>query len=129
MSDRIDTGGGAAAQGNVQAGAGFTGRDEVMARAGDVHLTLSQIADIDRRQLDRMERLANDVADLKRAMVGDERYGDVGIIRQVVAIRESDRRRERAHLINTFILSAVAVGQLIHTIAIWYLYKVVWGVL
>lgn len=128
MAERISTGGGAAVDGDVTGG--FVGRDEV--HGGSVHIALSRIADVSEREADQINRLANQiemladqVGELSVALAGS-RYGQPGLVQRVDSMATGDRRRERIQLINIIVLIAMAVGQAIHTIAIWNLYRLMW---
>lgn len=130
MAERISTGGGAAVDGDVTGG--FVGRDRDEVHGGSVHIALNRIADVSEREADQIQRLAaqietlaDQVGELSVALAGS-RYGQPGLVQRVDNMAAGDKRRERIQLINALVLAAIGVGQLVHTIAIWNLYRWMW---
>lgn len=93
-----------------------------------VNLALNRIADADESTNHKITALINTVADMKKALIGDEEYDRPGIIEQIQEMRASDQRRERWHAINSGILVVMMVGQVAHTIALIYLFRWIWGI-
>jgi hypothetical protein len=94
----------------------------------NVHVALNRIAEADESALRQMTALINTVADMKKAMIGDEEYDRPGIIEQIQEMHASDQRRERWHVIDSGILVVMMVGQVAHTIALIYLFRWIWGI-
>lgn len=109
------------------------GGDSNRANRNDVHIALNRIADVSERELTQIQelarqvdRLAGVVTKMQAALAGDAEYGQIGLIERMALMSAGDKKRERMHAINTAVLITIAFGQLMHTAAIIYLYRLVW---
>lgn len=101
MSDGIETGGGASVGGNVSA-RGFTGRDEADHR-NNVNVYMD--GDWPANESERRQWMVRQIAELRYAMTGDERYGVSGMVDAV--------RNQRVWLIILTVLVALVMFILI----------------
>lgn len=102
MNEEINTGGGGAVGGNVSAHGGFTGRDETDHR-NNVNVYFAD--DWPANESERRQWMVRQIAELRYAMTGDERYGVSGLVDAV--------RNQRVWLIILTVLVTLVVFILI----------------
>ncbi len=103
MNDSIDTGGGGAVGGNVGTGGGnFTGRDEADHR-NNVNVYMD--GDWPANEAERRQWMIRQIAELRYALLGDDRFGVSGMVDAV--------RNQRIWLIILTVLVALVMFILI----------------
>lgn len=70
----------------------------------------------------QMGALSKEMAELTRALLGDDRYKSVGLVQQVQQLTIINERRERWRQLSTWALAILAASQIAGWIAMWRIY-------
>lgn len=122
--------------GNANIERDFVGRDQTGSAGQSVHIAMMermtdvavQETDQLRRLGEQINRLSDDVTALTRALIGDVRYGSIGLVQQVKDMSETNVRRERWRQISTIVLALVAISQIVQWWLLYQVYALYWTI-
>lgn len=70
----------------------------------------------------KVDSLADDMGTLMRALLGDDRFQDMGLVKEVRILSASSERREWWRLVSTWALAILAISQIAQWVAVWRIY-------
>lgn len=139
-----DTGGGSHTTGNASAGGDFVGRDSSTGRdaighdtigGNQVHIAMERLSEVSERESDQLRRLSEQIGHLTdeltaltRALIGDSRFGSIGLVQQVREMDELGKERERWRAISTWVLVALLASQVVQGWLLWQVYQLYWAI-
>lgn len=129
-----DTGGGSHTTGNASADRDFVGRD-TLNHGNQVHIAMERLSEVSEREAatirelsKQIESLTDELTALTRALIGDSRFGSIGLVQQVREMDELGKARERWRVISTWVLVALLASQVVQGWLLWQVYALYWAI-
>ncbi len=113
----------------------FVGRDHSGNPTQSVHIAMERLSEVSAREADtirelsrQIEVLTHELTSLTHALIGDSRYGSIGLVQQVREMDAVAKSRERWRMISTWMLFALLLSQIIQGWLLWQVYELYWAI-
>lgn len=116
------------------AGRNAVGQDIQQLAGNSVHIELMERQlEVSQRETNEIARLtdqigalSDDVTALTRALVGDSRFGALGLVQQVSEMSRLEARREHQRMLTVALLVVVVILQAVQWWLLWQVYQLYW---